>query len=93
MFFINPTKKPTRPQLISGSIWPRERKKTINNKKNFFWRKRKKMEVIPKRREEGKKQFLDFAAKREKNWGLTKRSKLTEDLNFFAYRLVLFPQS
>ena len=78
MFFINPTKKPTRPQLISGSIWPRERKKDDQQQKKLFLEeKKKKLEVIPKKREEGKKQFLDFAAKREKNLGLTKRSKST----------------
>ena len=75
MLFINPTKKPTRPQLISGSIWPRERKKTINNKK-LFWRKRKKMEVIPKKREEGKKTISGFCSKSRKKIGTYKKVEI-----------------
>ena len=71
MFFINPTKKPTRPQLISGSIWPRE-KKDDQQKKTFFGEKEKKLEVIPKKREEGKKTISGFCSKSRKKFGTYK---------------------
>ena len=76
MFFINPTKKPTRPQLISGSIWPRERKKTINNKKTFFWRKRKNIGGDSKKERRRKKTISGFCSKSRKKFGTYKKVEI-----------------
>ena len=76
MFFINPTKKPTRPQLISGSIWPRERKKRRSTTKNFFWRKRKKIGGDSKKERRRKKTISGFCSKARKKFGTYKKVEI-----------------
>ena len=74
----------------------REReKKDDQQQKTFFGEKEKKLEVIPKKRDEGKKTISGFCSKARKKFGTYKKveidflqnPKLTTSCKFYAMKM------